>query len=350
MTGRAPALGGIRVVDLTGLLPGPWASLMLAQLGADVVWVQRPGGDPLRRLDPGPYACLARGKEIVELDLKDPAGRARLEALVDGADVVMEGFRPATARRLGVDAGALRAGRPRLVCCSLSGYGAAGPYADRPGHDINYLSIAGVLALSGSPDGPPAAAGGVPLADLAASLFATQAILAALLARERTGEGASLEVPIAAAALKLAETRVAAAAALERPTKASMMARGAYGAFRCADGGWISVGCIEDHFWQNLARALSLDDLLADARLGSYRGRCAHAGEVNAAIAARLAARPRAEWLERLAAADVPVAPVLDPWELDTDAQVRHWGMLDRADGARGLGLPYVGLGVRDAR
>jgi crotonobetainyl-CoA:carnitine CoA-transferase CaiB-like acyl-CoA transferase len=339
-------LAGVRVVDLSLLLPGPWATLQLAELGATVIHVEPPGGDPLKTMMPGAYRSVNRGKEIVELDLKSEAGRDALHRLVDTGDVFVEGFRPGTTDRLGCGAAAMRARNPRLVYCSLSGYGSTGPYARHPGHDINYLAVAGVLSLSGEPAGPPQAGGGVPVADLAASLFATQAILAALMLRERTGEGATVDVPIAAAALKLLEPRIAEYDDAAGPGKQELMSRGAYGAFRCADGRFVAVGCMEEHFWRRLCAVIGRADLIDDPRFASYPSRCRFATEVNAALADAFAERTRDDWIRLLTAADVPATPVNELHEIDHDPQIQHWGLIDRVGDVRAVRLPYTGLGA----
>lgn len=343
MTAVVQPLSGVRVVDLSLLLPGPWATLMLAELGASVVHVEPPGGDLLRTAMPSAYETVSRGKQIVELNLKSDEGKAQLRELLETADVVLEGFRPGTASRLGFGP-ELAEENPRLIYCSLSGYGSSGPYADHPGHDVNYLAVAGLLSISGEAAGPPHAGGGVPVADLAASLFATQAILAALLLRERTGAGSTIEVPIAAAALKLLEPRLAEYDGAGAPPKAELMARGGYGTFRCRDGRWMAVGCIEDHFWRRLCTSVGRPDLVDDPRFTTYPSRCRHADEVNAALGEAFLQRDRAEWVDLLRAADVPASPVHEISEIEEDPQVRHWNLIERVGDVRAIGLPYTGV------
>ncbi|MEV7969781.1 CoA transferase [Sphaerisporangium sp. NPDC088356] len=346
MSTAARPLAGIRIVDLALLLPGPWATLMLSELGADVVHVEPPGGDPLKAMMPGAYASVNRGKRVVELDLKSEPGRQALYALVDTADVFVEGFRPGTADRLGCGPADMRRRNPRLVYCSLNGYGSSGPYAHHPGHDINYLAVAGVLFLSGDPGGPPQPGGGVPVADLTASLFTTQAILAALMLRERGGVGSTIEVPIAAAALKLLEPRIAEYDQGDAPSKARLTSRGGYGAFECRDGRWIAVGCMEEHFWRRLCTSVDRPDLLDDPRFPDYAARRRLAAEVNAALAETFTRRTRAEWVRLLVAADVPATPVNQLHEIEDDPQIRHWDMVERLGAVRTVRLPYTGLGA----
>ena len=188
-----PALWGTRIVDLTTLLPGPYCTQILADLGAEVVKVERPGsGDALRGIDPALFAAVNRGKRGVELDLRRAEDRALFDTLVRAADIVVEGFRPGVAERLGAGYERLREMRPGLIYCSISGYGQDGPARDLPGHDLNYLGVVGALDPSKDPGEPPRHYAAIPVADLAAALFAANAILAALLRRDRArahGEG-----------------------------------------------------------------------------------------------------------------------------------------------------------------
>lgn len=342
MTGRVSAtapLDGIIVVDLSLLIPGPWATTMLAELGATVIHIEPPGGDPLRLMMPGSYELVSRGKAALELDLKSTAGRDELSSIIATADVLVEGFRPGTADRLGFGPEETVRKNPRLIYCSINGYGSDGPYRDRPGHDINYLAASGVLSLSGQPDGRPYPGAGVPLADLAGSLFATQAILAALLRREKTGRGSWFEVSLAASALKMGEPRLAEYDEQGQPTKKQMMSRGAYDTFRCRDGAWIAVGCIEDRFWSRLCTTIGRADLLDDRRLTSYADRCAHSDFVNSRLAATFLGADRAHWLDLLANSDVPVTEVVDFATIGDDIQMRRW--LHEEPGGRRVSLPY---------
>jgi hypothetical protein len=191
-TGGSPPLAGLRVLDLSELLPGPYATSLLADLGAEVVKVERPGGDNARAIVPDMVEALNRGKRSICIDLKTEAGRAVLRSLAERSDVLVEGFRPGVTRRLGVDYDRLSALNPRLIYASVSGYGASGPQALRPGHDLNYLSAAGVVGLT-QRGGAPTHDVNIPVADIAGSMFAVVSILAALAQRERDGRGQSLD-------------------------------------------------------------------------------------------------------------------------------------------------------------
>ena len=331
MTERA-ALAGIRIADLTALLPGPYCTQMLADLGAEVIKIERPGmGDALRQIAPATFAAINRGKRSAALDLRQPHDRAQLLALVRGADVVVEGFRPGVAARLGADYASLSAHNRRLIYCSISGYGQRGPYRDLPGHDLNYLGVAGALDPSPVPGEPPRQWAVVPMADLAAALFAVSAILAALFRRAITGDaepGAYLDVSLTGASLALMNVRLGEARRLGDDIVAHVLAGGAYRAFIGADGRAFTVACIEDDFWQRLCAALERPDLAAEARWASYGGRALGAADLDATLAAIFAQRPRDEWLARLRDADVPAAPVNKPSEVERDPHVAASGLL----------------------
>src|SRR5262249_27858648 len=243
-TQRPQPLLAVRVIDLTRLLPGAYATLLLANLGADVIKVEDPqGGDGMRslgaRVTPSHYAgdttatyfdLLNRGKRSVTLDLRHPEAAAVLDALLAQADVVVDSFRPSTARRLGVDAARLRSRRPRLICASMTGFGQAGPYAERAAHDINYQALAGLLD-------PPALPGPL-IGDVGAAMQTAIGILAALVERQQSGEGSIVEVPIHEAALAWSMF----------PTTGDL--EGAcYTIYQTADGEWLALGALEEKFW-----------------------------------------------------------------------------------------------------
>ena len=304
-----PPLSHITVVDLTVNLPGPFCSMTLADLGARVVKVEPPGGDPLRRSSPGMWSGLNRGKESIVLDLKDPDDRRTLASLARGADVVLEGWRPGVAQRLGADHPTLSTGNARLVYCSISGFGQDGPWRDRPGHDINYLALAGYLgvqtAVEGRPWPPP-----ILVSDLASGLYASIMVLAALNGREQSGEGTYIDLSMTEAALSLLGPEIGSLAGEgEGAADPNMTAIPHYGVFRCADGRWFSLGIVhEDHFWDRFCAAAGLDDLSGmrfDERM-SKRDRVAERLE------SVFETLPAAEWERRLEEADVPGARVLE--------------------------------------
>lgn len=303
-------LAGLRVLDLSELLPGPFMTQSLVELGADVLKVERPPhGDPLRRSAPALFVAVNRGKRTLRADLKSDEGRARVLELAGEADVLVESYRPGVVARLGLDTAMLHRRNPALVVVSLSGYGAHGPRAQWPGHDINYLSAAGLVGMAMKDDSAPSF--GVPVADLAGATYALAALQAALLQRTRTGRGQHLDVSLTDCAAHWMNPRLAAlhaAAGDAGRVRREVQQRPGYGVFRCRDGQYLSVAALEDHFWQALVDTLPLPGFDAQAR---YADRVPRAGAINQAIAAALLQEDMASALERLAAADVPVAEVI---------------------------------------
>jgi crotonobetainyl-CoA:carnitine CoA-transferase CaiB-like acyl-CoA transferase len=322
-------LDGLRVLDLGIWRPVPYAAQLLAELGAAVTKVEPPGGDPMR-VFPSLYETLNGRKRIVELDLKSDAGRAEVAALMGANDVVMEGFRPGVATRLGVDGAQCRRLNRTVIHCSISGFGQLGPLADAPGHDLNYQAWAGALGGSDDVDQPR----GLPVGDLAGGAFAAMAVCAAVARRGLVGsaryDGESIDVSMADVLLTWAGPETGG-----ELTSGDQPGRNfpAYGRFTCADGA-IALGIVtEDHFWRALCGALALTDLAAlDAA-----GRAARGDEVRTRVATVIVGRRRDEVVRELLAVGVPVAPVLSRHEA-----VRHEHFLARGtvDGSGRLGHP----------
>jgi crotonobetainyl-CoA:carnitine CoA-transferase CaiB-like acyl-CoA transferase len=315
-------LEGIRVLDLSRLLPGPFLTMVLADLGADVVKIEDPKvGDYLRVFPPvkggvaGRYLAVNRGKRSLALDLKAAAHVEAFLALVERADVVIESFRPGVMAKLGLGYDVLAARNPRLVMCSISGYGATGPYAHRAGHDLNYVGLAGVLAMGAEAPGHGPAMPGVQIADLAGgALWSATGILAALVGRERTGRGAHLDISMTEGALTLLAAELGNLDCGARPTRGAETLNGGvacYGVYRTADDRYLSVGALEPKFYVAFSTAIGrkpdVSELVAPP---------AKQAQIRAEIAAILASRTRAEWLEILAAHDCCCEPVLELDEL----------------------------------
>jgi len=320
-----PPLHGISVVDFSELLPGPFFTQCLVEMGAHVLKIERPpGGDNVRRLAPGVFAAVNRGKQSLMVDLKNPQQREQVRALLTQADVLVESFRPGTMARLGLDATRLCQDYPRLIYVSLSGYGQGGPWVNLPGHDINYLAAAGVLALSGSPQSGPARDFGLPVADLCGAMYALSSTLAALVQRQHTGRGQYLDVALADCAMhwlnpRLGVYRDVGAVSIETQRELAWM-RPAYGAFVCRDGRHISIAALEDHFWARLCQALDLSPF-GDAVYCAMRARQPVAAAINARIGVAMAELDAHAAFALLQEHDVPVAPVLHPGELQTHPQ-----------------------------
>jgi crotonobetainyl-CoA:carnitine CoA-transferase CaiB-like acyl-CoA transferase len=304
----APALlSRLRVLDLSIWRPGPYATSLLVALGADVLKVEPPGGDPMRHYA-GLFASINAGKRSVVLDLKDGAGRDRALDLAAQADVLVEGFRPGVMARLGMDEATVRSRHPALVYCSISGYGQEDERAPLPGHDVNYQAWAGSLA----PEGGPATLPPLPIADLASGLTAAFGICAAVIGRAASGEGIYLDVSMtdvlatwtgrSGAVTDEGAGQTATASALADSTPG-------YGLFATADGGQVALGVVnEQHFWSALCVELGLGEL-ADL---AFEERSRRGTELQQAVGASVAGRGRDELVSRLAAAGVPAAPVLD--------------------------------------
>ena len=313
-----PPLTGIRVVDFSELLPGPFLTQSLVELGAEVIKIERPPhGDGTRRLAPGTFAAVNRGKRSILADLKQPGERERVLALIGTADILVEAYRPGVMARLGLGYAALAAAMPRLIYASLTGYGQTGPMADLPGHDVNYLATGGAIALSGVPGSDPAHAFGLPAADLLAANYALSAILAALVQRAASGPGQHLDIAMADCVAHWLNPRLGSFADNGLTTltaqREDTLVKPGYGVFRCRDGIMLSVGALEDHFWARLCGVL---DMGALASLTGFAMRSAAAGAINAGLAAALANLDAEEAEARLRAADVPVARVIAPTDL----------------------------------
>ena len=322
MTTLDGPLDGIRVVDLSALAPGPYCSMLLADMGAEVILVEQAGRPHGRRdlsRDPNEerrryssYA-LGRGKRSIGLNLKDDTAREIFYQLADSADVVLEGFRPGVVQRLGVDWETLSARNPRLVYCSLSGFGQTGPYASHVGHDINYIAASGALGMIGDHE-----AGGRPsipvniIADFAGGgLMAAFALVCALQARERTDEGQYIDLGMSDGSMSLITSALAGyegAGADMRP--AQHVLNGGephYQVYETSDGRWFSVGSMEPYFYANLCRALGLEAFIEDQGTTD----AARREEIRAAFAAAFKTRSADEWHVLLNDVDVCAKPVL---------------------------------------
>jgi crotonobetainyl-CoA:carnitine CoA-transferase CaiB-like acyl-CoA transferase len=300
-------LADVRVLDLGIWRPAPYAAQLLADLGADVIKVEPPGGDPMRVFGEL-FASLTAHKRPVVIDLKEPEGLRRVLDLAREADVVLEGFRPGVAERLGVGPDAVHALNPKAVYCSISGYGREGPLSQLPGHDINYQALSGLLASMGSAVEVPK----IPLADLAAGLAAAFAICAALVRAQRTGRGEVIDV--AMADVLATWTGAIETHTIDGTAAAEGNPRGTagYSVYDTADG-QVVVGIVtEDGFWRSLCDVLAL----AHLRDVGAAERMARSEELDRAVAARLAQRPRDEVVDLLASVGVPVSPVLSRSEV----------------------------------
>jgi crotonobetainyl-CoA:carnitine CoA-transferase CaiB-like acyl-CoA transferase len=319
------------VVDLSLQLPGPYASMLLRELGARVVKVEPPTGDPVAEWDPWMYRVLNKMKDCIRLDLKKPAGIEVAKRLIAKADVVLEGFRPGVTERLGLGYASLAGRFPRLVYCSISGYGQSGPYRSVPGHEINYFAMGGGLQLERQRlrVDDPAAESDIPMVDLATGTTAALAIVDALRDRDVTGNGAYLDIAMLDQAVFWANLK-----GNRREGRHSPRDEPAYGVFRTKDGTFLSLGVIEDKFWRMLCIAMGFDDWSADVGLSTHDGRLRQRVIIRKRLSKALCLEPREVLLARLHAHGVPAAPAHFSEEIASDPQIfeRRMFSFDRGE------------------
>lgn len=340
-------LAGISVVDFSTLLPGPLASLLLAEAGAEVTKIERPGvGDEMRGYPPpfGPdsaiFALLNRGKKSIAIDLKAAGAVAKLRPLLAAADVLIEQFRPGVMARLGLGYEALRELNPRLVYCSITGFGQDGPRAQFAGHDLNYLALAGLLGLSRGSDGAPTLPI-APIADIAGGTYpAVMNILLALFARQRTGAGCHLDVAMTDSVLTLAYWALAkgfATGAWPRPGN-EFITGGLprYQIYATSDGGYLAAAPLEDRFWTTFCRLIGLDE--------RWRDDTADPAGTRAAVAAIIARETTRHWRDRFDGEDVCCCVVASLEDAVQDPHFRARGLFERTVSAGGAAIPALPL------
>ncbi len=343
-----PPLDGVKVLDLSRVLAGPYATMVLGDMGADVVKVERPdGGDDTRRFGPPfvegiatYYLAVNRSKRSVAIDFKQPEGQEILWRLVEWADVLVENFRPGTLERLGFGYDACAARNPRLVYCSMSAYGHAGlpEWSRRPGYDVIMQGVGGIPSLTGPPDGAPYKVG-ASMADVVTGMNAVQAILLALLARGRDGRGQKVDVAMLDG--QVAMLAYLSSAVLNSDTRPPRMGNrhlsiAPYSSFRAADG-WLNLGVANERLWQRLCEALGADELPGDPRFATNDVRVKHVDALEAALAPYFAERTVAEWLALLDEAGIPAGPILEVEQVLEHPQLRARGMV--------LTMPHPTLG-----
>lgn len=357
-------LAGIRVLDLSRVLAGPWCTQLLADMGAEVIKVERPGaGDDTRHWGPpwhehgdervaAYFLAANRGKKSAAIDFSRPEGGALVRQMAEASDVLVENFKVGGLARFGLDAATLRAANPRLVYASITGFGQDGPYADRAGYDYIIQAMGGMMSITGLPDGEPGGGpmrAGVAIVDLFTGLYASNAILAALLRRASTGEGATID-------LSLFETQLAVLA----NQASNALVSGAdpprqgnthpnivpYQPFDAADQP-IVIAVGNDRQFARLAEICGAPEWISDPRFASNGARVAHRNELVPLVAGRIATKPAAEWLEKLEAAGIPAGPINRISQALADPQAEFRGVV-RAIGSGRLGaVPTVGSPLR---
>ena len=336
MSDRPRALEGLRVLDQTQVMAGPFCAMLLADMGADVIKIEPPGGETTRAMDleaaPGvsaPFLAVNRNKRGLVLDLKRGGGVAVLKKLVATADVLIENYRPGVARRLGVDYATLAAINPRLIYCSISGFGQTGPYAERGGYDLIAQGMSGIMSATGSEGGAPVKVG-VPITDLGAGLFGLFGILCAVRARRVTGRGQLVDTSLFEAGLALSAweaTEYWFTGQVPRGLGTAHRLNAPYQAFRASDGHF-TVGAANQNLFPRFCKILGLDHLVSDARFASVALRLQHRAELEALIEAVTVREPRAHWLAQCEAAGVPAGPINSVPEALADPHVRARGMV----------------------
>jgi crotonobetainyl-CoA:carnitine CoA-transferase CaiB-like acyl-CoA transferase len=339
-----------RVVEMASFISGPYAAMLLSDLGAEVVKVELPGsGDPFRQWGEREgavrpqFAAYNRGKKSVTIDVRKPAGRALFTRLASGADVVIENFRPGTADELGIGYEALRATNERLVYCAISGMGASGPYRDRPTYDAIAQAMSGLWSvLTDTRDPHPI---GPPMADQLTGLYAALGVVAALAARERTGCGQKLETSMLAAGVAfMTEPLAGYTMTGEIADQHARPRRSQSYAFVAGDGLPLAIHLSSPpKFWEALTEAVGLPELRADPRFRTKADRIRGYGALHAALQERIRTKPRAQWLATLERHDVPVAPISNIAEVAADPQTAHLGLV-RSFGSGERAVRLVGF------
>jgi crotonobetainyl-CoA:carnitine CoA-transferase CaiB-like acyl-CoA transferase len=311
--------------------------MLLADLGGEVLKIEEPSqGDTMRQREPFlkresmQYLILNRNKRSLSLNLKTEKAKEIFFDLVKKYDVIIESFRPGVAQRLGIDYQSVKKVNPKIVYCSITGYGQDGPYRDVPGHDINYLSISGILSMTGEKDGPPITPG-LPIADVGGGLFAAFAILAAIIAREKTGKGQYIDISLLDGLVSFLTLYAANFFGTGKsPRRGEFRQSGIYpfyNVYEAKDGKYLSLGCSEEHFWRNLCKVLGREDLTeyqfdeGEKREETFR-----------ILRQTFMTRNRDEWVEVLRKADVCCAPVYELSEVFSDPHVQHREMVKNVD------------------
>lgn len=341
-TGKAGPLAGVKVVELSHIMAGPVCGLMLADLGADVIKVEKiPGGDDTRRAVPpkigdesAAFMMMNRNKRGIAIDLKTSGGIEAMRRLLRDADVLIENHRRGTMERLGLGYESLKKVNPGLIYCAVSGFGRTGPYADRGGFDLIAQGMSGLMSITGEGPGRPPVKVGAPVTDITAGILAAMGVLAAYVHRLKTGEGQVVDTSLFEAGIVHTYWQSAICLATgvpPGPMGSAHPLNAPYQAFPTADG-WINVGAANQRNWEKLADALGAEALKSDERFRTNADRMANLAALTALLDEKFRMRPTAEWLTRLEAAGVPAGPVLSVAEMHADPQARAREMVVRVE------------------
>ena len=334
--GMPEALDGVRVLDCSQILAGPFCSMLLADMGADVVKIEKPnGGDDTRRMGPpfidtesAAFLAMNRNKRSVVLNFKEEAGIEAMKKLVESADIVIENYRTGVMERLGLGYEDLKAINPGIIYCSISGFGRTGPYAKRGGYDLIAQAMSGIMSFTGVPDTPPVKAG-VPIADMNAGMFSVYGILTAYINKLKTGKGQYLEISLLEAALAYTVWESAgyfATGEVAGPLGSSHRNSAPYQALKTSDG-HIVVGAPNQPNWERLANAFDRGDLIARGEFKDNAGRLVNRAALEEALEITTVSKTSNEWLDILEAAGVPAGPILNMEQIWADPQIQHRGM-----------------------
>jgi formyl-CoA transferase/CoA:oxalate CoA-transferase len=331
-------LAGIRVLDLSRVLAGPFATMMLGDLGAEIIKVEMPGtGDDTRQWGPpfvegesAYFLSINRNKKSIALNLKNARAREIALKLAETSDIAIENFTPGTAKRLGLDYEALKNINPRIIYCSISGFGQDGPYRDWPSYDIAMQGMGGFMSITGEPDRPPVRIG-VAVSDIISGMYATIAILAALRARDQIGKGQWIDISLLDSTVSVMTYMAGnyfATGRDPRPAGSSHPTIVPYQAFKCMDSSYLIVAVGNDRHWELMCKAVQAEHLLKDSKFTHNADRVRHRDELVPQLEKIYSSKPRQEWFKILTDAGVPCGPVYSMSEIFADPQVLHRGML----------------------
>ena len=353
------ALDGIRVIDLSRVIAGPWCGALLSDLGADVIKVEDTGaGDESRTWPPykdgeaAAYLLFNRNKRAMTLDLKTPEGVEVVKALVRGADVVIENFRTGTMESFGLGYDALAAENPRLIYCSVSAFGRTGPRKDSPGYEALMQAFSGIMSITGEPGGQPVRAG-VSFLDLSTGILCALGVSAALLQRQVTGLGQRVDGSLLETAVSLLAFHAEGyllTGALPKALGSGHPSLSPYRNFKCRDGQWIFIAAANDRFWGKLARAIGLSALAEDPRYAKNQERVKNRTELESILEETIGAQDREPLLKILEEADVPATPVNTVDQVMNDPQTAERGIVQRVQHAKLGEIPVVGTPLHFSR
>ncbi|RMF88484.1 MAG: CoA transferase [Nitrospinota bacterium] len=352
------ALEGIRVLDFTEVLAGPFCAMLLGDMGADVIKVERPGrGDGVRGNDPFvqgesyPFTMVNRNKRSITINLKHPRSREILEPLIRQADIFIENFRPGTMERLGLGYDAVSALNPRIIYCSISGFGQTGPYRQRGGFDLIAQAMGGLMSVTGEPGGPPTKAG-YPVADLGTAMFGVYGILSALYAREKTGVGQHIDVSLFETTIAWSvwhAARYFGSGEIPGPLGSAHPLNAPYQAFQTRDS-YIVIAAITQEMWEKLCRLLEREDLITDPRFREANDRLRNIQVLAPILQERFLTRTAEEWLAELTRLGIPCGPINTLDKVFADPQARARGMVAELDQPLAGKIPTVGFAAKLSR